>query len=160
MPALLGSPRFFRVMGEKKMAEKVAKLGIARDKDFMFYVKDGAVWRVRRKQPGAPKGKPEQVAEGGFTMDYSYIYFVDRDGDVSRAKRAVGGQKRKKTPRAKAKTAKATKSARAGAKRKPATKKVTRSGARKPPKTSKRLGPKAIKARATKAKAAARKKRP
>ena len=78
------------------MAEKVAKLGISRDKDFMLYVKDGSVWRVRRKQPGVPKGKPERVADGGFEMDNNYIYFVDRDGDVSRAKRAVGGQKRKK----------------------------------------------------------------
>ena len=84
------------------MAEKVAKLGISRDKDFMLYVKDGAVWRVRRKQPGVPKGRPERVADGGFEMDNNYIYFVDRDGDVSRAKRAIGGQKRKKTraPRA------------------------------------------------------------
>jgi hypothetical protein len=79
------------------MAEKVAKLGISRDKDYMLYVKDGAVWRVRRKQPGLPKGKPEKVADGGFEMDNNYIYFVDKDGDVSRAKRAVGGQKRKKT---------------------------------------------------------------
>src|SRR3954465_3896694 len=90
------------------MAEKVAKLGISRDKDYMLYVKDGAVWRVRRKQPGLPKGKPEKVADGGFQMDNNYIYFVDKDGDVSRAKRAVGGQKRKKTP----------------AKRKPAAKKA------------------------------------
>ncbi len=133
------------------MAEKVAKLGIARDKDFMFYVKDGAIWRVRRKQPGAPKGKPEQVADGGFTMDYSYIYFVDRDGDVSRAKRAVGGQKRKRP--AKAKKAKA-KTTRAGAKRAGA-KKVSRGG-RKVSATKKRLGPKASKPR-SKAKAAARK---
>jgi hypothetical protein len=78
------------------MAEKVAKLGISRDKDYMLYVKDGAAWRVRRKQPGLPKGKPEKVADGGFEMDNNYIYFVDKDGDVSRAKRAVGGQKRKK----------------------------------------------------------------
>jgi hypothetical protein len=153
MRPLLVSPRFSRVMGEKKMAEKVAKLGIARDKDFMFYVKDGAIWRVRRKQPGAPKGKPEQVADGGFTMDYSYIYFVDRDGDVSRAKRAVGGQKRKKSARAKS-----AKSTRAGTKRKPAAKKG-RAGGRKPAKGSKRLGPKSIKSRPTKGKAAARKKR-
>lgn len=80
------------------MAEKVAKLGITRDKDFMLYVKDGAVWRVRRKQPGVAKSKSEKVKDGGFEMDYNYIYFVDKDGDVSRAKRAVGGQKRKKTP--------------------------------------------------------------
>jgi len=82
------------------MAEKVAKLGVNREKDFMYYVKDGGVWKVQRKQPGVPKGRPEKVADGGFQMDTNYIYFVDRDGDVARAKRAVGGQKRKKTARA------------------------------------------------------------
>ena len=101
------------------MAEKVAKLGISRDKDFMLYVKDGSVWRVRRKQPGVPKGKPERVADGGFEMDNNYIYFVDKDGDVSRAKRAVGGQKRKKS---------------AAKKRKPAARKA----AKKPAKASRR----------------------
>ena len=65
----------------------------------MYYVKDGGVWKVQRKQPGVPKGRPEKVADGGFEMDTNYIYFVDRDGDVARAKRAVGGQKRKKSPR-------------------------------------------------------------
>lgn len=103
------------------MAEKVAKLGISRDKDYMLYVKDGAVWRVRRKQPGLPKGKPEKVADGGFEMDNNYIYFVDKDGDVSRAKRAVGGQKRKKT---------------AAKRRKPAAKK-----AKKPVKKSSKKAP-------------------
>jgi|SRR3954470_22370773 hypothetical protein len=102
------------------MAEKVAKLGIGREKDFMYYVKDGGVWKVQRKQPGVPKGRPEKVADGGFEMDTNYIYFVDRDGDVSRAKRAVGGQKRKKaagkakvrtTVKAKAKAKKAPKKA-------------------------------------------------
>jgi hypothetical protein len=145
------------------MAEKVAKLGIARDKDFMFYVKDGAIWRVKRKQPGAPKGKPEQVADGGFTMDTSYIYFVDRDGDVSRANRAVGGQKRKKPKRATKAKAAAKRSARAGrtakgrvaGKRKPAAKSGRKGGKG----ATKRLGPKAAKGRGTKAKAAARKKR-
>jgi len=78
------------------MAEKVAKLSVAREKDFMYYVKDGAVWKVQRKQPGVPKGKSEKVADGNFQMDTDFIYFVDKDGDVSRAKRAVGGQKRKK----------------------------------------------------------------
>jgi hypothetical protein len=85
------------------MAEKVAKLGVSREKDFMYYVKDGGVWKVQRKQPGVPKGRPEKVADGGFEMDTNYIYFVDRDGDVARAKRAVGGQKRKKTARKAAK---------------------------------------------------------
>jgi hypothetical protein len=87
----------------------------------MYYVKDGGVWKVQRKQPGVPKGRPEKVADGGFEMDTNYIYFVDRDGDVARAKRAVGGQKRKKT-------------ARKAAKRKPArkpAKKVKAKGGKK-----------------------------
>ena len=107
------------------MAEKVAKLGVNREKDFMYYVKDGAVWKVQRKQPGVPKGKPEKVADGGFQMDTNYIYFVDKDGDVSRAKRAVGGQKRKKAASARGGATKA--------KRAPAKK----AAAKKPAKTAK-----------------------
>jgi hypothetical protein len=87
------------------MQEKVARPGIVREKDMMYYVKDGAVWKVRRKQPGVPKGKPEKVEDCGFEMDNNYIYFLDKAGDVARAKRAVGGQKRKKAPK-KAKKAK------------------------------------------------------
>jgi hypothetical protein len=112
------------------MAEKVAKLGISRDKDFMLYVKDGQVWRVRRKQPGVPKGKPERVADGGFEMDNNYIYFVDRDGDVSRAKRAVGGQKRKKTAAARRRKKTTV--------RKPAKKKPAKKAAKKTTKKRKR----------------------
>jgi len=102
------------------MAEKVKKLSLIRNKDFMLYVKDGNVWQVRRKQPGVPK-----IADGGFVMDNNYIYFVDKDGDVSRAKRAVGGQKRKKTVKKPAKK-KAAKKAKKPAKKvakKPAKKK-------------------------------------
>ncbi len=108
------------------MAEKVAKLGIGREKDFMYYVKDGGVWKVQRKQPGVPKGRPEKVADGGFEMDTNYIYFVDRDGDVARAKRAVGGQKRKKAAgRGTAKPRRTAKPARkSAAKAGKATKKV------------------------------------
>ena len=109
------------------MAEKVKKLGIARNNDFMLYVKDGNVWQVRRKQPGVPKGRPEMLAEGGFAMDNNYIYFVDKDGDVSRADRAVGGQKRKKT--AKKKLRKPVKKA---------TKKPVKKTAKKPAKKKRR----------------------
>jgi hypothetical protein len=119
------------------MAEKVKKLGIARNKDFMLYVKDGDVWQVRRKQPGMPKGKPEKVADGGFTMDYNYIYFVDKDGDVSRADRAIGGQKRKK---AVAKVAKkpAKKKVAKKAVKKPAKKPAAKKAAKKPAKKNRR----------------------
>src|SRR5512138_2564404 len=110
------------------MAEKVAKLGVSREKDFMYYVKDGGVWKVQRKQPGVPKGRPEKVADGGFQMDTNYIYFVDKDGDVARAKRAVGGQKRKKSAAKKRKPArKAAKKTKAkGGKKKAAAKKKSK----------------------------------
>jgi hypothetical protein len=90
----------------------------------MLYVKDGAVWKVRRKQPGVPKGKPEKVADGGFEMDSDYIYYVDKDGDVSRSNRAIGGQKRKKTAK------KATKKPAKKVAKKPA-KKVAKKPAKK-----------------------------
>jgi hypothetical protein len=77
------------------MAKKVAKLGIERDNHFMYYIKNGDVWRVPRKQAGKPKGRPAKVAAGGVEMDTAYIYYLDRDGDIARAKRLVGGKKRK-----------------------------------------------------------------
>jgi len=122
------------------MAEKVAKLGIGREKDFMYYVKDGGVWKVQRKQPGVPKGRPEKVADGGFEMDTNYIYFVDRDGDVARAKRAVGGQKRKKAAgRGTAKPRRTAKPARkSAAKAGKATKKAA--AKKKPPAKAKAKG--------------------
>jgi len=119
------------------MAEKVAKLGVNREKDFMYYVKDGAVWKVQRKQPGVPKGRPEKVADGGVEMDTNYIYFVDRDGDIARAKRAIGGQKRKKKAGAKKKASakkkpakKAAKGKKAKAKKKAGGKKAKKKGRR------------------------------
>ena len=121
------------------MAEKVAKLGVNREKDFMYYVKDGAVWKVQRKQPGVPKGRPEKVADGGVEMDTDYIYFVDRDGDIARAKRAIGGQKRKKKAGVKkkktaakkpAKSKKAAKKSKASAKKKSSPKKAKKKGRR------------------------------
>ena len=132
------------------MAEKVAKLGVEREKDFMYYVKDGEVWKVQRKQPGVPKGRPEKVADGGFQVDTNYIYFVDRDGDVARAKRAVGGQKRKKKA-----GGKATK--KVAAKKKPAAKK--KAGASKKAAAKKKPAKKVAKKPAKKAaKKAAKKK--
>ena len=115
------------------MAEKVARTGISREKDFMYYIKNGAVWKVPRKQPGQAKGKPEKVHDAGVTQDTNYIYFLDKDGDVARAKRAIGGQKRKKTA---AKAAK--KSAKKPAKKAAAKKPAKKMGKAKPKKAAKK----------------------
>ena len=112
------------------MAEKVARVGVSRDNDYMYYIKGGDVWRVRRKQPGVAKGRAEKVASTGVDMDNNFIYFLDREGDVARAKRAVGGQKRKaKKTRKAAKKAKPKAKKKAKAKAKPKAKK--KAGAKK-----------------------------
>lgn len=116
------------------MAEKVARTGVQREKDFMYYIKGGAVWKVPRKQPGMPKGKPEKVVDASVSQDNAFIYFLDKDGDVARAKRAIGGQKRKKGAAKAAK--KATK--KPAAKKKAAAKKPVKKPAKKPAKKGKR----------------------
>ena len=83
------------------MGEKIAKTGIKRDNDLMYYIKTGDVWATPRKKPGQPKGKASKVANAGVEMDYSkYLYYLDGDGDVARKERQVGGSKRKKTAKA------------------------------------------------------------
>ena len=78
------------------MGEKIAKLGIKRDNDMMYYIKNGDVWATPRKKPGQPKGKAAKVAAAGVEMDYSkFLYYLDGDGDVARKERQVGGSKRK-----------------------------------------------------------------
>ena len=52
---------------------------------------------MKRAGQASPAGKAEKVANGSFNREEGYLYFLDSHGDVSRAKRAVGGQKRKKT---------------------------------------------------------------
>ena len=85
------------------MSEKVDRLGIQRDSDMMYYIKQGAVWASPRKQPGKPKGKAVKIEPIGVDLDYSkYLYFIDSDGDVARKARASGGGGRKKSKAAKA----------------------------------------------------------
>jgi len=89
------------------MGEKIAKLGIKRDNDLMYYIKKGDVWATPRKRPGQPKGKASKVADAGIDMDYSkYLYYLDGDGDVARKERQVGGSKRKSKKKGSASKAK------------------------------------------------------
>lgn len=110
------------------MAQKVAKLGIQRDNNYLYYIKGGDVWQVPRKRPGMKKQKASKLAPGNVTMESGFIYFLDKAGDIARVKAAVGGQKRKKTKttrapaRTAAKKAPATKARRTTAKRTTTTK--------------------------------------
>lgn len=85
------------------MSDKIARLGIERDNDLMYYIKNGDVWAVPRKQKGQPKGKAQKIAPIGIELDYSrYLYYVDGDGDVARKERSLGGGKRSKAKAEKA----------------------------------------------------------
>jgi hypothetical protein len=109
------------------MAEVVAKLGVKRESGYLYFLRGSDVWKTPMKRAGGPSaaGKAEKVASGGFKREEGYLYFLDGHGNVARAKRAVGGQKRKKTKRAAAKKA-VKKTAKKGGKKaakKPAKKK-------------------------------------
>jgi hypothetical protein len=111
------------------MGEKIAKLGIKRDNDMMYYIKTGDVWATPRKKPGQPKGKAAKVAAAGIEMDYSkYLYYLDGDGDVARKERQVGGTKRAKKA---SKAAPAKKAAKKTAAKKTAKKAGKKAGGKK-----------------------------
>jgi len=108
------------------MAEKVAKIGVKREPGFLYFLRGSDVWKTPMKRAGGPSaaGKAEKVAAGNFARQEGYLYFLDSNGDVSRAKRAVGGQKRKKTAK------------------KPAKKKAKKKAAKKPAKKAKKAAKK------------------
>jgi hypothetical protein len=101
------------------MAEKVAKVGVKKESGFLYFLRGSDVWRVPMKRAGGPSaaGKEEKVAAGNFTRQEGYLYFLDQNGDVARAKRAVGGQKRKKAAKATKKKAAAKKATKKPAKK-------------------------------------------
>src|SRR5207237_10303602 len=112
------------------MAEKVAKMGVKREPGFLYFLRGSDVWKTPMKRAGGPSaaGKAEKVAAGTFARAEGYLYFLDSAGDVSRAKRAVGGQKRKKA--AKKAPKKAKKAAKKSGGKKPAKKAGKKKGKR------------------------------
>ena len=113
------------------MAERVAKLGVKREPGYLYFLRGSDVWRSPMKRAGGPSaaGKAEKVAHGNFNREEGYLYFIDKAGDVARAKRAVGGQKRKTKAAAPKKAAK--KPAKKAAAKKPAAKKPAKKGKKK-----------------------------
>lgn len=78
------------------MAEKVAKVGVRKEKGYLYFVdKKGDVSRAKMAR-GRKKGKAkiEKVAKAGVRKQAGYLYFVDSKGDVSRAKMSRGGKRR------------------------------------------------------------------
>ena len=112
------------------MAEVVVNVGVKREPGFLYFLRGTDIWRTPMKRAGGPSvaGKAERVYQGSFKREDGFLYFIDGKGHVSRAERAVGGQKRKKSVAEKktaARTPQTAKSGKASAKpTKAATKKA------------------------------------
>ena len=82
------------------MAEKVAKVGIKREKGYLYYLdKQGDVSCAKVARGSQKGGKPKKVAKCGLKRKEGYLYFIDKAGDVSAAKMVRGGKKKKKSKR-------------------------------------------------------------
>ncbi len=79
------------------MATKVAKVGIKRQKGYLYYVdKKGDVSMAKMARGKKKGGSPKKVAKCGIKRKEGYLYFVDKQGDVSMAKMVRGGRKKKR----------------------------------------------------------------
>lgn len=80
------------------MAKKVAKVGVKKEKGYLYFVdKKGNVARAKMAR-GKKKGKAkvEVVAKAGVKKQGGMLYFIDKQGDISCAVMARGGRKKKK----------------------------------------------------------------
>ncbi len=79
------------------MAEKIVKLGIKREKGYLYYLdKHGDVSCAKMARGKHKGGSPKKVAKCGVKRKTGYLYFIDKHGDVSCAKMKRGGKKKKK----------------------------------------------------------------
>jgi len=79
------------------MAQKLVKLGIKRQKGYLYYIdKKGDVSCAKMARGKKKGGSPKKVAKVGIKREKGYLYFIDKKGDVSCAKMKRGGKKRKK----------------------------------------------------------------
>ena len=91
------------------MSEKLVKLEIERDIEFLYFVRNGDVWRVRRKDQSDSK-MPELVQSTDVGASDAYVLYLDADGDLSRVSSGAKPDK----PRRKRTTAKAKAGSTAG----------------------------------------------
>jgi len=79
------------------MAQKLVKLGIKRQKGYLYYIdKKGDVSAAKMARGKKKGGSPKKVAKVGIKRKEGYLYFVDKKGDVSCAKMKRGGKRKKR----------------------------------------------------------------
>ena len=79
------------------MAQKIMKVGVKRQKGYLYYLdKQGDVSCAKMARGKNKGGKPKKVAKCGIKRKEGYLYFIDKGGDISCAKMVRGGKKKKK----------------------------------------------------------------
>ncbi len=79
------------------MAEKLVKLGVKRQKGYLYYIdKQGDVSCAKMARGNKKGGSPKKVAKCGIKRKEGYLYFLDKKGDVSCAKMKRGGKKKRR----------------------------------------------------------------
>ena len=78
------------------MAEKVAKVGIKKEKGNLYFVdKQGDISCAKMARGrGKKAGGIKKVAKVGIKKKDGYLYFIDKQGDISCAKMVKGGKKK------------------------------------------------------------------
>lgn len=78
------------------MAQKVLKLGVKREKGYLYFIDKGGDVSCALMARGKKKGgKPKKVEKAGIEKKDGYLYFLDKQGDISCAKLVRGGKKKK-----------------------------------------------------------------
>ena len=79
------------------MAQKVAKVGVKKEKGYLYFVdKHGDVSCAKMARGDKKGGSTKKVAKVGIKKQAGFLYFIDKQGDISSAKMVQGGKKKKK----------------------------------------------------------------
>jgi len=69
------------------MAKKIQKVGLKREKGYLYYIdKQGDISRAKMARGGKKGGKPAKVKKVGLKKEKGFLYFLDKQGDISSAK--------------------------------------------------------------------------
>ncbi len=79
------------------MAKKVTKVGVKKEKGYLYFVdKQGDVSCAKMARGDKKGGAIKKVAKVGIKKEAGHLYFIDKQGDISCAKMVRGGKKKKK----------------------------------------------------------------
>jgi hypothetical protein len=73
------------------VVEKRRKLGVVRDPDTFYFVNSSGLWGVRERSTRCSNQTPFEVAGNKWRLNDNFVYFFDRENDISRALKVCPG---------------------------------------------------------------------